>query len=55
MPMTASEIERTILAAIPDAQITIQDLAGDGGSLRLHRGQHGIRRAFSCTPAQTGL
>ena len=29
MPMTASEIERTILAAIPDAQITIQD-AGDG-------------------------
>ncbi|MBS1041057.1 BolA family transcriptional regulator [Gluconobacter cerinus] len=30
MPMTASEIERTILAAIPDAQITIQDLAGDG-------------------------
>ncbi|GBD55826.1 BolA family protein [Gluconobacter wancherniae] len=30
MPMTASEIERTILAAIPDAQITVEDLAGDG-------------------------
>ncbi|GAP24367.1 BolA family protein [Gluconobacter frateurii NBRC 101659] len=30
MPMSAAEIERTILAAIPDAEITIQDLAGDG-------------------------
>ncbi|MEN3166080.1 BolA family transcriptional regulator [Gluconobacter sp. OJB] len=30
MPMAASEIERTILAAIPDARIEIEDLAGDG-------------------------
>lgn len=30
MPMSTAEIERTILAAIPDAEITIQDLAGDG-------------------------
>ncbi|WP_323013652.1 BolA family transcriptional regulator [Devosia sp.] len=30
MPMDASEIERRIKAAIPDAQIAIRDLAGDG-------------------------
>ena len=30
MPMTASEIERLIKAAIPDADVTIRDLAGDG-------------------------
>ena len=30
MPMAASEIERLIKAAIPDAQVEIRDLAGDG-------------------------
>lgn len=30
MPMAASEIEAMILAAIPDAQVEITDLAGDG-------------------------
>jgi len=30
MPMTASEIEKMIKTAIPDAQIKINDLAGDG-------------------------
>ena len=30
MPMDASEIERRIKAAIPDARIDIRDLAGDG-------------------------
>ena len=30
MPMAASEIERLIRAAIPDARIEITDLAGDG-------------------------
>jgi len=30
MPMPASEIERLIREAIPDAQVTITDLAGDG-------------------------
>jgi stress-induced morphogen len=29
MPMPASEIERLIKMAIPDAQVTIRDLAGD--------------------------
>jgi stress-induced morphogen len=29
MPMPASEIERMIKAALPDAQIQITDLAGD--------------------------
>jgi stress-induced morphogen len=28
--MPASEIERLIKASIPDAQVTIRDLAGDG-------------------------
>lgn len=30
MPMDAGEIERMIKEAIPDADITIRDLAGDG-------------------------
>jgi stress-induced morphogen len=30
MPMAASEIERRIKAALPDAQVEIRDLAGDG-------------------------
>lgn len=29
MPMTAEEITRRISAAIPDAEITLEDLAGD--------------------------
>lgn len=30
MPMNASDIERMIKEAIPDATVTIRDLAGDG-------------------------
>lgn len=30
MPMAANEIEELIRAALPDAQIEIRDLAGDG-------------------------
>lgn len=30
MPMAASDIESLIRAALPDAQIEIRDLAGDG-------------------------
>ena len=30
MAMAASEIERLIKASIPDAEVTIRDLAGDG-------------------------
>ena len=30
MAMLADEIEQLILAAIPDAEVTITDLAGDG-------------------------
>ena len=30
MPMDAGEIERLIKSRIPDAQVTIRDLAGDG-------------------------
>jgi stress-induced morphogen len=30
MPMAAGDIERLIKASIPDAQVTIRDLAGDG-------------------------
>ncbi len=30
MPMSAGDIEEMIKAAIPDAQVTIRDLAGDG-------------------------
>jgi len=30
MAMDASEIERMIMEALPDAKVTIRDLAGDG-------------------------
>lgn len=30
MPMDAREIERMIKVALPDAEVTIRDLAGDG-------------------------
>ena len=30
MPMAADEIERLIKASIPDSEVTIRDLAGDG-------------------------
>lgn len=30
MPMNANDIERMIKSAIPDAKVTIRDLAGDG-------------------------
>ena len=30
MPMAASEIERLIRERLPDAQVTIRDLVGDG-------------------------
>ena len=30
MPMTADEIEALIRTGIPDAEVTIRDLAGDG-------------------------
>lgn len=30
MPMDARDIEKMIKAAIPDAKVTIRDLAGDG-------------------------
>ncbi len=30
MPMDSGEIERLIKASLPDAEVTIQDLAGDG-------------------------
>ncbi len=30
MPMSATDIERLIREALPDAQVTIEDLRGDG-------------------------
>ncbi len=45
MPMPATEIERLIREAIPDATVTITDLAGDG--------DHYAARVVS--PAFTGV
>jgi stress-induced morphogen len=36
MPMSAVEIERLIKASLPDAQVRIEDLAGDGDHYRAH-------------------
>ena len=36
MAMTAEEIARLIRAGLPDAEITVEDLAGDGNHYRAH-------------------
>ena len=36
MPMTPDAIERAIRESLPDAQVTIEDLAGDGDHYRAH-------------------
>lgn len=36
MPMDAGEIEKLIKEAMPDAEITIKDLAGDGDHYAAH-------------------
>jgi stress-induced morphogen len=36
MPMSAKEIEQLIREKLPDAQITIKDLAGDGDHYAAH-------------------
>ena len=36
MPMAAADIETMILAALPDAQIAITDLRGDGDHYAAH-------------------
>jgi stress-induced morphogen len=43
MPLSASEIERLILQAIPDAQVTITDLVGDGD----HYSARVVSRSFA--------
>ena len=43
MAMTANDIERLIKEALPDAQVTIEDLAGDGD----HYAAHVVSSAFS--------
>ena len=46
MPMAASEIERLIREAIPDADVTIRDLAGDGD----HYAARVVSRSFAGMP-----
>jgi len=43
MAMSASEIERLIKAALPDAEVTIVDLAGDGD----HYSARVVSRSFA--------
>ena len=46
MPMAANEIERLIRESIPDAQVTIRDLAGDGD----HYAARVVSSAFAGMP-----
>lgn len=46
MAMPASEIEALILAALPDASVTITDLAGDGD----HYSAHVVSAQFAGKP-----
>jgi stress-induced morphogen len=43
MPMAADDIERLIKAAIPDADVSIRDLAGDGD----HYAARVVARSFA--------
>lgn len=43
MPMNAADIEHLIRAALPDAAVTITDLAGDGD----HYAAHVVSSAFA--------
>lgn len=43
MPMNAADIEHLIRAALPDAAVTITDLAGDGD----HYAAHVVSAAFA--------
>ena len=43
MPMAADDIEQLIKAAIPDADVTIRDLAGDGD----HYAARVVARSFA--------
>ena len=36
MAMTAAEIEALIRAGLPEAEVTVEDLAGDGNHYRAH-------------------
>jgi stress-induced morphogen len=46
MPMHAADIEALIRAAIPDAEIEIRDLAGDGD----HYAAHVVSASFAGLP-----
>lgn len=46
MPMDASEIESLILAALPDASVTLTDMAGD----RDHWSAHVVSSSFAGLP-----
>lgn len=46
MAMAAADIEALIRAALPDAQVTITDLAGDGD----HYAAHVVSAAFAGKP-----
>ena len=46
MAMTAAEIEQLIKAGIPDAEVTITDLAGDGD----HYSARVVSRTFADLP-----
>ena len=46
MPMAAGDIEAAIVAALPDARVTITDLAGDGD----HYAARVVSAAFNGLP-----
>ena len=46
MAMTAADIETLIRASLPDAQVTITDLAGDGD----HYAAHVVSASFAGKP-----
>ena len=51
MPMKASDIEQLIKQHIPDAQVTIRDLAGDGGDYSATVSQ----KVFAANPESSSI
>jgi acid stress-induced BolA-like protein IbaG/YrbA len=50
MPMNANDIETLILEALPDAQVEIRDLAGDGDH---YAAKCGLRSVSAASPVSS--
>jgi stress-induced morphogen len=55
MPMNASDIEKMIKEAIPDAKVTIRDLAGDGDHYAAEVVSESFRGKSACSSTRWSI